>query len=120
MQNEYDGNALICQMLCDAIDLPRDNVDFSEPEWYLKHKWDHHQEFKFACKLYRKIKSMTPTARHRYGFTYISARYLAKTIYNSTIISGWAYSDNDIEIHDRRIAMFISPTFTRLPKNSGL
>jgi hypothetical protein len=93
----------IRNFLCDAVNIDR-KFDFEQKDWYFKHSWSDDQEFEFANRLLDHVFENKKIYKGEIPFLN-NKKMLKKQIYNSTVLSGWKYSDPDI--NKRKIQSFV-------------
>jgi hypothetical protein len=57
MNKEKFGPGLtkVLTMMCEAVGVKLEDIDFNNPEWYMEHEWTEEQQEEFREKLLQKI-----------------------------------------------------------------
>lgn len=82
------GTEKILKEMCRRVGADYSTIDFSAPEWYLKHTWTLQQEKEFTQWLSQQIKK-DPDIRKT--FTTTPASYLSKNTIES-MARGWVFN----------------------------
>lgn len=87
-----EGLKRVLNKMCEKVGVDYESIDFTETDWYLKHKWSVNEEKEFKEEL---IKDIQKNKKLYKGFidNPISKNRLEKAISSFLLCYGWAYND---------------------------